>query len=117
KGVLAFTHAGDRVLVGRSRLRPLRPTEVIRRLSGEGPITIDLALLYEDLIPELEIDGERFLINAVDFGVLTKAVVTGELDAPKLAEQLGPYYDRVKALATHDPRSVQSLVRDQGPTI
>ncbi len=116
KGVLAFTRSGDRVLVGRSRLRSLRPTEVIRRLSGGGPISVDLALLYEELIPELEVDGERFLVNAVDFGVLAKAVVTGELDAPKLAEQLGPYYDRVQALATHDPRSIRSLVRDQGPT-
>ncbi len=59
KGILAFTRSGDRVIVGRSRLRSLRPTEVIRRLPGRGPVTVDLTLLYEDLIPELEIDGER----------------------------------------------------------
>lgn len=115
--MLAFTSAGDRVVVGRSRLRSLRPTEVIRRLSGGGPITIDLTLLYEDLIPELEIDGERYLVNAVDFGVLTRAVVAGELNAPRLAEQIAPYHDRVQALATHDPRTVRSLIRDQGSNI
>lgn len=113
-GVLAFTRSGGRVLIGRSRLWSLRPTEAIRRLSAGGTVTVDLKLLYEDLIPELEIDGERFLVNAVDFGVLTRAVVTGELDAPRLAEQLRPYYDRVQTLVTHDPRSVRSLVRDQG---
>lgn len=49
KGVLAFTRSGDRVLLGRSRLQSLRPTEVIRRLPGESPVTIDLARLYKDL--------------------------------------------------------------------
>lgn len=117
KGILAFTRSGDRVLLGRSRFNSLRPTEAIRRLPGQSPLTVDLALLYDDLLPELEIDGERYLVNAVDFGVLTRAVVTGEFDAPKLAEQLRPYYQRVQELVSQDPRSVRALIRDQGSTI
>lgn len=109
-GVLAFTRSGGLVFLGRARLRPLRPTETIRRLSADPPVTIDLALLYEDLVPQLEIGAEHYIVNAIDFGVLTRALAAGELDAPALAAQLTPYYEQVKALATHDPRTVRSLL-------
>lgn len=88
--VLAFTQSGERVLMGRDRFRSLRPTGVVRRFKGDTPIVVDLTLLSEQLIPEITVDGECFIVNSVDFGVLTRAVVNGELDEPELAEQLTP---------------------------
>ncbi|MDW3178788.1 MAG: hypothetical protein R8J94_15460 [Acidimicrobiia bacterium] len=110
--VLAFTRSGERVLMGRDRFRSLRPTGVVRRFKGDTPIVVDLTLLSEQLIPEITVDGECFIVNSVDFGVLTRAVVTGELDEPELAEQLTPYYEQAKAFTHYDPSTLRSMMYD-----
>lgn len=112
-GVLVFTRAGDRILMGRSRFRSLRPTdEVVRRFPSAAVPEIDEFLLAEELIPELTIDGEHFIVNSVDFKALMKAAVTGEVDARYLATQLKPLYDRSQSLATADPNAIRSAMKD-----
>ena len=62
---------------------------------------------------ELTVDGEYYIINATDFGVLTRMVATGELEAHGLAEQLTPYYEQVKALAAQDPRTIRAIIASE----
>lgn len=112
-GVLAIARSGERILMGRSRFRSLRPSAATRRLRRDEPISIDMKLLNEKLIPEIKVGDEYFIVNAVDFGVMTKKVVNGDLDEPWLADQLTPYYENVKALATYDPVTVHSIIVDQ----
>ena len=112
-GVLVVTRAGDRVLMGRSRFRSLRPTEIVRRFPSSAVLAVDETLLAEELISELAIDGEHFLVNPVDFKVLMAAAVTGKIDARYLAAQLKPFYDRAQSLRTYEPDAIRSAMKSQ----
>ena len=110
-GVLIFTRAGDRILMGRSRFRSLRPTEIVRRFASSAVLAVDETLLAEKLIPELTIDDEHFLVNSVDFKVLTAAAATGKIEARYLAAQLKPFYDRAQSLTTQEPDAIRSAIK------
>ena len=112
-GVLAFTQAGERILMGRSRFRSLRPTGIVRRFPTNAVLAVNEALLAEELIPELTVDDEHFIVNSVDFKVLMAAVVTGKIESRYLAAQLKPFYDRVQSLATYEPDAIRSAMESQ----
>lgn len=109
RAVLVFTTSGERVLMGRHRFRPLQPTIEKRRFPAED-ISVDLPLLADHLIPEITIGSDRFAVNSVDFGVLTRAVVNGDVHEPLLAEQLTPYFEQARALARYDPETFRSMI-------
>ena len=112
-GVLAFTESGRRVFLGRKRFRATHPTDVVRQLPGDVPVTIDRELFHRDLIPELEIGDDHFIVNGVDFRVLTKVVVNEGIDEPLLAEQVRPYHDQLVSLAQDDPNAIRSVINEQ----
>lgn len=113
-GVIAFLRSGDRVFMGRDRFRSLQPTTVLRRLEGTQPASIDMGLLSADLIPKLTVAGECFIVNSVDFGVLTRTVVEGGIDEPQLAEELRPYYEQALAFRHYDPNTLRAMIPGQG---
>ncbi len=110
KGILAFTRSGDRIAMGRDRFRSRRPTDSIVCLPRDVPATVHMARLGTELIPELTVDNEHFVINSVDFGALTRAIVNGEVDEPVLAEQLGPWHEHSKAVAAAEPETIRKML-------
>jgi len=110
RGVLAFTESGERILLTRSRRSSLRPTEIARHLRRGPQMSIDIDLLYEDLIAEIKIEGEYFIVNSVDFRVLTRAVVEGRIDEPWLKKQLKTFYQNTKAMAAVEPTVIRSMI-------
>ncbi len=111
--ILAFTTSGDRVVLGRSRFRSRRPTGPVRHLDRDHPLAIELPLLFEELIPELRIGDEFFIVNSVDFGVLTRALVAGDVDEPALAAQVRPFYEQTKRMKAGEPETIRSMINPE----
>ena len=109
EAVLAFTAAGDRVLLEHERLRPMKPIRELERL-GTEPAAVDLVRLAEDLVPDLRIGERWFTVNSADFGRLAKLVAAGELDEPVLATQIRPWQAQREAIAADDPAAINEML-------
>lgn len=112
-GVLAFTESGDRVLLGRSQFRSKTPTHIIRRIPREAPVSVNMPLLAEHLIPELIVGSDHFVVNSIDFGALTRAVGKGDLNEPALSEQLALYYEHSRTFRSYDPNKMREMIPGQ----
>ena len=112
--ILAFMPDGRRILMARARLAGLHPTTVLAHLDHELPLTIDTATLATELRPVLVIGDERFEIDGVDYGVLARAAVAGELHEPGLAAQVEPWLEAATAARAAEPETVRTMIQGGG---